>query len=78
MEYKKITVEEKQSAIDNFIRAQELDHHCHTINVERFRAMLADVGLVEGAFKERLKKLLSDTEERLSEIELILKHTKTA
>lgn len=75
MEYKRLKDAEKDEILNDFLLAQERDHHCHTINAERYRKILGDSSLPDGEFKERVKKLLLETLERLREIELIIKHT---
>lgn len=75
MGYKKITEGEKATVMHEFLKAQEMDHFCHTINAERYTKILLDPDLPEGDFKDRVVKLLAETEDRLLEVELIIKHT---
>lgn len=75
MEYKFLKDSEKDVILKDFLLAQERDHHCHTVNAKRFRKILSDPELPEGEFKEKIKRMLSETESRLIEVELIIKHT---
>ena len=76
MDYKTLTVKEKDAVVNAFLRSQEMDHYCHSLNAARYRSMLSDPEFSDGEFKEKIKKLLSDTEARLVEVELILRYTK--
>lgn len=76
MEYKFLKDSEKDVILKDFLLAQERDHHCHTVNAERYRKILSDPSLLEGAFKENIIKLLRDTEDRLLEVELIIRNSK--
>ena len=75
MEYKKLDVKEKTAVVNDFLRAQEMDHYCHTLNAGRYRKILEDPELPDGEFKEKIQKLLSDTEARLAEVGLIIRHS---
>ena len=75
MNYKVITEVDKKKIMDDFLRAQEMDLFCHTINAERYSKMLQDPKMSEGEFKEKIKRLLSETEERIKETELIISNS---
>ena len=75
MNYKIITDVDKKRVVEDFLRAQEMDHLCHTINRERYRKMLADPRMTDGEFKAKIEKFLSETEERIKETELIISNS---
>ena len=76
MNYKIITDVDKKKVVEDFLRAREMDLFCHTINAERYRKMLADPKMTDGEFKAKIEKLLSETDGRIKEIELIISNTK--
>lgn len=73
MDYKILTQDERDDTTVAFLHAQERDHYCHAINKARFEAMLPT--LANGQFKDRIVKLLADTNDRLAEVEMIIAHT---
>jgi len=75
VEYKILTEIEKADIVSSFLRSQEVDHYCHSLNAERYKSMLSDPDFHDGEFKERIKALLAETESRLAEVNNIIKHT---
>lgn len=75
MKYEHLTDADQKEIGAKFLQSQEIDHYCHTVNAERYRNILNDPTLSDGEFKERIQKLLAETEARLVEVELIVKHT---
>ena len=75
MDYKTLVKEEKAGVVSAFLHAQEMEHFLHSLNIERYLKILADPELPVGEFREKIEKLLIDTEERLFEVGLIIKHT---
>ena len=75
MNYKIIAEVDKKKVVEDFLRAQEMDHFCHTINAERYRKILADPKMTDGKFQAKIEKLLSETDERIKEIELIISNS---
>ncbi|MDM7913027.1 MAG: hypothetical protein QUS09_08010 [Methanotrichaceae archaeon] len=74
MNYKLLSEDEKDEIAASFLLAQERDHYCHTVNIARLREMLKD-GLPEGVWKNHVQQLLADSEERLAQVESIIKST---
>lgn len=66
--------DERDEQIVAFMHAQEQDLFLHRLNAGRFRAMLAEQGHTQ-QFEARLRKLLSDTESRIAEVESTIKAT---
>lgn len=64
------SVDEKNRILVEFLEAQERDHYVHTINRQRYQDMLPT--LADGPFKERIQRLLAETEDRLGEVEAII------
>ena len=75
MDYKTLTKKEKAAVVSAFLHAQEMDHYLHSLKIERYQKILADPELPVGEFREKIKQLLMDTEARLFEVELIIRHT---
>ena len=75
MNYKIITDVDKKKVVEDFLRAQEMDVFCHTINAARYRKMLADPKMTDGKFQAKIEKRLSETEDRIKEGELIISNT---
>jgi hypothetical protein len=69
----------RQDEIDEMIAqtllANERDLAMHRLNRERYEAMLPM--LAEGAWKERIAKLLAETEDRIGEVLSILDATRS-
>lgn len=72
--YDILTDDEKDEIVVDFLRAQERDHFCHSLNLERYDGMLAS--LPEGAFKTRIQQLRAETLDRIGEVEAIIKKTR--
>ena len=75
MEYKALSQKEKNKIVVEFLLAQERDHFCHTINLDRYNGILADPTLGEGEFKAKILELKRDTETRIAEVERIIANT---
>ena len=71
--YSVLTDDEKDDIIVNFTRAQERDHYCHSINLERYDEMLKT--LPTGDFRNDIEKRKADTQSRIAEVEKILEAT---
>jgi hypothetical protein len=70
MDYKLLTDEDKHKDLAAFLHAQERDHFLHTVNRDRYAAMLAK--LPHGPFRQRIEKLHQETCDRLAEVEAII------
>ena len=73
--YVTLTEQEQHDIIVEFHSAQERDHYCHSLNHERYIALLRD--LPPGSFRTRIEELKAETEARLTEVEAILQKTET-
>jgi len=74
MEFKTLTQDDQDLIIVQTLKAQEQDLFCHQINKSRYEAMLPS--LPEGEFKERIGRLLLETNSRLEEVSAILEAVK--
>lgn len=68
-----LTLDDQDEILVAFMWAQERDLFLHTVNKQRFEGILADVA--EGPFRDRIAKLLADTQTRLAEVDAIIKNT---
>lgn len=73
-QYIALSQDERDKIVLDFYLAQERDHFCHSINKQRYEAMLPD--LPEGDFKLKVEKNLQDTNDRISEVSVILDKTR--
>jgi len=73
-DYQFLSQEEQDEIIVEYLKAQERDHFCHRINLERFDAMLQS--LPEGEFKNHIVNLREETAKRLIEVNSIIGATK--
>lgn len=73
MAYQTIDDDDQDEALIAFVVSQERDHHSHTLNKQRYEAML--ITLPDGPFKTRVLELLTQTNSRLSDIDAILAAT---
>lgn len=71
MEYLTLTEDEQHDMLVQTLAAQERDHWMHTINAERFAAILADPSLTPH-FRKRMGELHSQTRDRIQEVTQIL------
>jgi hypothetical protein len=71
MDYQVLTDEEKHDMLVNTLYAQERDHWMHTVNKERYEAILADPD-VKPNLRAQVQKLLTDTESRIHEVTHII------
>ena len=74
-DFKILTEKERADVVRAFLHTQEMDKYLHTLNIERYRKILSDPELPDGEFKEKVQALLIDSEARLLEVELIIRHT---
>jgi DNA-binding MurR/RpiR family transcriptional regulator len=71
------SMNEIKKAIAQSIISNERDLAFHTINLQRFEAILADPELEEGDFKTKLVNEIPVLHSRIKEVSLIIKHAKT-
>lgn len=68
--YDLLTDEELDDTLVQTMKAQQMDHRIHTLNAERYEAMLPT--LEDGPWKERVARLLEETRGRIVEVESII------
>ena len=71
--YSLLDADEQDDLVVEFMRAQQRDHHSHTINLARYNTMLA--GALPPAFRQRIEELRAETLERLAEVGAIMSAT---
>lgn len=71
MEYLTLTEDEQHEMLVQTLAAQERDHWMHSINAERFAAILADPTLTP-QFRKRIGDLHSQTRDRIHEVTQII------
>lgn len=74
MPYEVLTQEEQDEIMVGFLLSQERDEFCHSLNLERYEKMLADIP--EGPWRKRIIKLRDETVGRLAEVRSILEATR--
>jgi ferritin-like metal-binding protein YciE len=72
-QYQLLTQEEQDEIIATFLKAQERDLFVHNLNRQRFEDMLGT--LPAGEFRQRIQQLKAETEQRISEVDAIIKST---
>lgn len=70
IQYDLLSEEEMDDALVQTMKAQQMDHYLHTVNAERYEAMLP--ALEEGPWKDRVAGLLEETRGRIVEVESII------
>jgi len=87
--YDLLTQEEQDDIVIGFLRAQQLDHFTHTLNLARYKDMLAMLP-ARGAtnykdfsgnaitWKQRVQILHDETVDRIAEVEAIITATEKA
>jgi hypothetical protein len=73
MIYQVLSQDAQDETMVLFMLSQERDHHIHTVNKERYEAILKTLG--PGDFRKRIEQLLAETEQRLAEVEVIIAAT---
>ncbi|GIV04038.1 MAG: hypothetical protein KatS3mg015_2868 [Fimbriimonadales bacterium] len=71
--YQALTQEEMDDIVVEFLKAQERDLFVHNLNRQRFDDMLQT--LPPGEFRQRIQQLKAETEQRISEVDTIIKST---
>lgn len=71
MEYLTLTEDEQHEMLVQTLASQERDHWMHTVNAERFEAILLDSTLTPH-FRTRIVELLKQTRDRIHEVTQIL------
>lgn len=74
MEYKLLSDDDKHEHIGAFAKAQEADHYLHCVNRDRYKKILKSSAIGD-RFRQRINKLLAETEERIEECEAIISAT---
>jgi hypothetical protein len=75
MEYKLLSDDEKDEIIAAFLKAQERDHYCYSINAERYATMLDDPLLTDMEFRARIEKLVITERAAQRQVEKIVEHS---
>lgn len=73
MAYKTLSLNEQHDMVVSTYYANEQDLFSHNTNKERFERILQ--GTISDAFRTRIGKLLSDTNNRIAEVQAILDAT---
>lgn len=73
MKYKIVGKKERNDALYEYVRAQELDHLTHTINLERFENLVKS--LEDGPLRQKCIAEIPVLRERIKEVESILEQT---
>jgi hypothetical protein len=71
MDYQVLTEEEQHDMLLGTLYAQERDHWLHTVNKERYEAILADKTISQ-AFRSQVQNLLQQTDARIHEVTHII------
>jgi len=74
--YLVLTDQEKNDIVVAFLLAQERDHFCHSINLDRYNNILKTIS-TDDPFYSRVQQLQKETVERLNEVTAILTTTAT-
>lgn len=74
MNYIALSSEQQEEIAVQFLEATERDHFCHQLNRDRYVEMLKDLQ-PNDPFKKRIQQLLTETESRITEVELIIAKT---
>ncbi|MCX7800087.1 MAG: hypothetical protein N2109_07065 [Fimbriimonadales bacterium] len=72
-QYRVLSQEEMDDIVVEFFAAQERDMFCHELNKQRYEEMLKV--LPEGEYRQRVARLLAETNERMAEVEAIIAKT---
>ena len=73
-EYMVLSKDEKDDIIVAFMLGQERDKYCHELNSERYKKILESAE--PGEWRNKIEKLLKETEQRLVEVNSIIETTK--
>jgi len=64
--------DEKDDVIVAFMKSQETDRYCLQLNHDRYMRMLKDLDEVEGAWKNQITELFTQTAIRMEQIDGIM------
>lgn len=73
MNYKLLTDDDQDDILANTLLAQERDHFCHALNVQRYTELVKV--LPEGDYKQRITHLIGTEQAALANVEATLTET---